>query len=622
MTAKEISRAAGKIFQNTLPPNWAVRSQEDQEDYGIDYELEQIDANDHATGFIFKAQQKGEENLTLTPDNKSIIFSGLKAKRVKYYIDQLRMPVVFVAVGLDKVAAYWTMLQGNTDVRNACDAALAAARKTMTVYVPVENLLPDTFDQMLVAVQETNHWLVVQGLKSAPSTDLLTAALRDTNFVAAAEALAHHHDLFRCEQIEQELRARNLPNAFAQAEAIFASPSESVRMRFAAALNLLRVKPGLSSPDGSPPPGSETVDHRIKVTTALLKITTTKGADRQLRLYALFLARAARLRWLVQRDFALQASRRAQEQTGDELTIAFTDALRAPSGVAIIDHFRRLQKYLLWILKRNCHHFFAPAWAQLVRDLTPFIQRLWNDKLEDSARDLAKWLEGAGEVAIDISKRLGNWKDVVTCAHQGISLAVPIDDQTALTARFDAAEKVIEDVPDPVAKKHGMDFLAEQRPLVQNAEPNLADEAQMYRDMAAAMGVDLSNDTDEIAEVINIGIADLNPERVLKNCQHLFVQPGSVGIPGQMLGLRSAGSKHLRCVKHGHDISGLVLDRVYALMNQMNCASCPDRSPHAADWTWSHEWQAAQHNLHAANAASSRTPPPSAASTTPKMAPL
>jgi hypothetical protein len=89
MTSKEISRAAGKIFQNMLPPNWAVRSQEDQEDYGIDYELEKTDARDHATGFILKAQQKGVEHLTLTPDNKSVIFSGLKVLRVKYYIDQL-----------------------------------------------------------------------------------------------------------------------------------------------------------------------------------------------------------------------------------------------------------------------------------------------------------------------------------------------------------------------------------------------------------------------------------------------------------------------------------------------------------------------------------------------------
>jgi hypothetical protein len=509
------------------------------------------------------------------------------------------MPVVFIVVGLDTKAAYWTMLQGDAAVRKDYDDAFAADHDTMTVYVPVENRLPDTLDQMLSAVQKTNQWLVVQGLKCAPSTDLLTAALRDTDFTTAAEALARHHDIFRCEQIEQELRAGNLADAFARAEAIFGSPSESVRMRFAAALNLLRIQPILLRQNSSPHPSADTVKHRISVTTALLIITRTRGADRQLRLHALFLARAAHLRCLVQRDYAFHMSRLAMEQAGDDFTRGLTDTLRVPTGVAIIDHLRSLERCLLWMLKRNCPHFFTPAVVQLVSDLTPFIQRLWSENLQASARELTARLDTAREVAIDISKRLTLWDDVIMCALQGGSLALPISDQNAIAARFDAAGAVIATIPDPAAREGGISALKENRQLVQKTAPTLGDEIERVREMAAAMGVDLSDKTNAIADIVNIGLADLNPERVLKNCQHIFVQAGSVGIPAQMLGLPSAGSKHLRCVKHGHDISGLVLDNVYALMEQMHCANCPDRSPHPADWKWSHKWQEAQHNLHA-----------------------
>lgn len=38
MNAKEIGRVGGSTFRALLPPNCAVRSQEDQEDYGIDFE--------------------------------------------------------------------------------------------------------------------------------------------------------------------------------------------------------------------------------------------------------------------------------------------------------------------------------------------------------------------------------------------------------------------------------------------------------------------------------------------------------------------------------------------------------------------------------------------------------
>jgi len=40
MNAKEIGRRAGRIFEFNLPDNWLFRSQEDQEDYGIDGEIE------------------------------------------------------------------------------------------------------------------------------------------------------------------------------------------------------------------------------------------------------------------------------------------------------------------------------------------------------------------------------------------------------------------------------------------------------------------------------------------------------------------------------------------------------------------------------------------------------
>jgi hypothetical protein len=39
MTPKEIGREAGRLFQSVIPPSWAIRSQEDQEDYGVDYEI-------------------------------------------------------------------------------------------------------------------------------------------------------------------------------------------------------------------------------------------------------------------------------------------------------------------------------------------------------------------------------------------------------------------------------------------------------------------------------------------------------------------------------------------------------------------------------------------------------
>ena len=42
--------------------------------------------------------------------------------------------------------------------------------------------------------------------------------------------------------------------------------------------------------------------------------------------------------------------------------------------------------------------------------------------------------------------------------------------------------------------------------------------------MANAMGIDLTDENDPIARMVRIGIDDLNPERVLRDCEHISVQ--------------------------------------------------------------------------------------------------
>ncbi len=51
MTPKVIGRAAGRIFGAAIPNNWVIRNQQDQEDYGVDYEIEFMLPGDKPSGF-------------------------------------------------------------------------------------------------------------------------------------------------------------------------------------------------------------------------------------------------------------------------------------------------------------------------------------------------------------------------------------------------------------------------------------------------------------------------------------------------------------------------------------------------------------------------------------------
>lgn len=66
MNAGEIGTEAGRIFEYNLPSSWIFRSQEDQNDFGIDGEIELKNKDGKALGKdrVFKVQIKGELHPT------------------------------------------------------------------------------------------------------------------------------------------------------------------------------------------------------------------------------------------------------------------------------------------------------------------------------------------------------------------------------------------------------------------------------------------------------------------------------------------------------------------------------------------------------------------------------
>src|SRR5947207_2842676 len=113
MTPKEIGRLSGRIFTNVLPEHLLVRNQQDQDDYGIDYEIEVMLPGDRASGVIFKIQEKGTTNLRVNATGDQISYSDLKTARMRYYLRELRIPAALVVVDVTNREVYWVRLQGN-----------------------------------------------------------------------------------------------------------------------------------------------------------------------------------------------------------------------------------------------------------------------------------------------------------------------------------------------------------------------------------------------------------------------------------------------------------------------------------------------------------------------------
>jgi hypothetical protein len=124
------------------------------------------------------------------------------------------------------------------------------------------------------------------------------------------------------------------------------------------------------------------------------------------------------------------------------------------------------------------------------------------------------------------------------------------------------------------------------------------EEEQIIENMAFALGVDLTDPRDEMGQLVRLGIADMNPGRVLKNCEHLFVSLGARGFFSELLGLPTMGQKVVHCPLHNYSMRGMSLDVTYGSFKHRYCDDCPDASPRAPDWEYTPEWQQVENERH------------------------
>jgi hypothetical protein len=130
-------------------------------------------------------------------------------------------------------------------------------------------------------------------------------------------------------------------------------------------------------------------------------------------------------------------------------------------------------------------------------------------------------------------------------------------------------------------------------------------EQQVYRNMAFALGIDLSDADNPFSEMVNIGIDDLDPTRVLRNCEHMIVTLGRRGhtmvhaILAQQLQLPTMGPKVVHCSLHKYTRIGISFDETYERFRTDYCDKCPDRAPRLEDWHYTHEWQQSENQANA-----------------------
>ena len=589
-SARQIGRLAGNRFKATHPGDWIYRSQEDQEDVGIDGEVE-LEADDGTgSGFIFKVQIKGVAEAALIDEGRVLPFS-LKLERLKYYMNNLEVPVILIVVDLATDSIYWLSLQDNSALRESLTMATVKGQDSLTVHVPVNQVYEGNWSAMLSAVGQSMDWLRLHAVQR------MTAGVHETINATPLESI---EDLLKkYSQVASLLRGRKFDDLFrtgnheelcSEALAVLRADSEEVRARFSAGLHLERVLQAHFKP------ASEAfIEQAIPLYMELGKLARPRGVDRHLKMMSVVLRRALQLQLVVRQHFHARISDQLAESDPLASLVSRSVRSQADNTVAtliyktnILAH-RLLQSGLVQLL------------AEFITRVTPsLIMHLREQEIQGNAEyasALSEWIEYLVGVHEKWARHTGEDADLAASAVMVAALgtASTIEDATA------RAKEIASKIVDQEIAEHVLATIQELRDAAGSSEEMTPEEEfEFWRERAVSMGFEVDNPQDDLSRVVAIGLRDFNPERVMRDCRHLMVLPSrSLGIPARLVGLQFAGTKTIRCMLHGYAISGWSLDEIYGGLGGpgplsgfkgQHCDSCPDREARDQSWRWTSSW--------------------------------
>lgn len=139
--------------------NFNIRSEEDQNDKGIDFQFELIDKIRGKTFDLIKIQNKGTYEVLkplVTTENKGLISFQLSVKHARYYRQQIPLALIFTICDISSQKVYWHPIQLDDSIDLRAQEAELRETESIQIYIdPKKSLTPETFRSLLLDVENS-----------------------------------------------------------------------------------------------------------------------------------------------------------------------------------------------------------------------------------------------------------------------------------------------------------------------------------------------------------------------------------------------------------------------------------------------------------------------------------
>jgi len=462
----------------------------------------------------------------------------------------------------------------------------------VTLRVSTKYELPATLEELIEGVGYVEQVLAWRLIINIPSAAFIKAMDDNIDQERLLSSFQDKSDAMKLEHASKLFDAGVSTEARERAQRIVNNEESSVSSKFAAILLMERID-FVQAVRTAAPQGACLRLH-LDTTSRLCELTR-KGPS-YLKFYALIAKKAAELEFLVLQDYGLYMNWNMHAEAGDKLwklQLIF-ERMRAYRRVAF--KYNQCMRLVNYALNYSDRFVLPQALLRIVNSISSFISRLSQEGLDDLS---AQYSRSALEVCRIAGKIAEAHGDELTA-----SLAATTAPMTKYSETGDAidwAREAISHIKDSEIRRGAVARLDDQIRAIAGEKTTFYIETtdrQVYENMAQGLGIDLLDESDTNAKLVRVGIADLDPSRVLKNCEHLFICLASQSTVSRLLRLQTANHKMIFCTLHKHGMCGLSLDQTYEHFKREYCDKCPDCTPRSAKWNYSSDWQQEENIRH------------------------
>jgi hypothetical protein len=589
MNAGEIGTEAGRIFEYNLPSSWIFRSQEDQNDFGIDGEIELKDSEGKALGqeSVFKVQIKGEVNSSYIDDGKTLSFK-LKLERLKYYF-KFKIPVILVVVEVSSEKIFWLPITNNDALREK--AVNSNKNEFIQIHIPIENTIVRRNDELAgkirASVIECWDYLNIKGLKDSVirypdfSPSQLSKKIDD---IGDALFKAYHQKLHNL------LIARNYNEVCQQASDIYQSAIVPAKAKFTAILYFLeafQISPYTKIK-------RDIYEENFKLCHSLIDLAREQKS-RVHRLIAI--GKTRRLIFKLQLD-QLHATHHSINnfEKGSFNHLMFNNQTQEMYR----DCCSSLQK-IIELCNRMTRDSQYNILSDIFIEIYPLILIFKSVHSARGSKESIEFLDGWHEsMSLLIMTSCIITKELHKIERLYFLISTLLKNNSSATE--ESRKLIISTFPDLEERLNDIEQTIEDTESKKDFYSLSIEEQKFYfSDTAKNLDMDPDDPKNELGRVVAMGLKNFDPTNVMKNCEELFVHYKPGGIIAQSLRMHSAGGMHmLICLKHGHaQGTGNLISMLYDntggpdlgfSFKQQHCNKCSDCEPRADTWSWDLRW--------------------------------